>query len=196
MKNVGYCAVHFRDQNRFTRWAIQDCWKEVGQQTFQKVTQLVADQIADGVASTRVTQDELIRGYLQYLVVDAAAEMDVRTIPCRSYALMQHLGAPYYLIETGGLSPTSVRILDVNSWQEADQMIDSMDAADGNSFVRVRSEGDRISIVLPVDPAHPTIAPGTLMGLLQPFEKQLQAALRPMAQKRPQPYFGAAWPKR
>ncbi|MBM6582698.1 hypothetical protein ILT44_21060 [Microvirga sp. BT689] len=187
--------MHFRDQNKFTRWAIQDSWKGVGQQTFQKVTQLVADQIAEGVARKGISHDELITGYLQYLVVDAAAEMNLRTIPCRSYALMQHLGSPYYLIETDGLSPISVRSLEVNSWQEADQMIDDMDAEHGNSYVRVRNQADHISIILPDDPAHSAIAPGTLTGLLQPYEKLLQGGLRPKPEKGLRPYYGAARPK-
>jgi hypothetical protein len=195
MENIGYCAVYFRDQNKFTRWAIQESWKEVGQHTFQKITQLAADKIAEGVVKNGVSHDELITGYLQDLVVTAASEMNLRTIPCRSYALMQHLGVPYYLIDTGGLSPTILRSFEVSSWQEADQMIDDIEASDGNSFARVRNQADQISIMVPVDPAHPVIAPGTLTGLLQPYEKLLQAAIRPKPEKRLRPYYGAARPK-
>jgi hypothetical protein len=195
MNKVGFCAVHFQDKEKLSRWAILDSWKHLGEHTLMRVTRLIAEGLAAGTTDVGVSQDHLIENYLRDLVIDAAVQMDVKTTPCRSYALMLHLGSPCFLISTGESEPNSVRPMATESWQEADRIIDQMEADMGHFHVRIRSEGDRVSVLIPTDMPHPIVANGTLTGLLQPLEKKLQAALAPKPPEGLKPFFGRARPK-
>jgi hypothetical protein len=195
MSKIGLCAVYFQDPGKFTRWAIQDDWKHYREYTLTRVTQKIADQIDASTVEPGATRDGLIERLLLELVVDAAAEMDLKVLPCRSSALMQHLGWPCFPIETGGPGQNSVRPMESRSWREADEMIDRFEAGWGNPNVRIRSEGDQVTVLIPGNGHTPVLPSGTLTGLLQPLEEQLQAALRPKPPKGLKPFFGRARPK-
>jgi hypothetical protein len=177
MNKVGFCAVHFQHAEKYTRWAIQDRWKPLGEHTLMQVKCRIATAMAENTVDPSIPEDELVEIALQDLVVEAAAQMDVKAIPCRSYALMLHLGAPCFLIKVAPSEPSSIHVMPTDSWQEADRLVDRFDEARGDTYVRIRSQGDHIVILSPDGLPNPTIAPGTLTGLLQPLEEEIQAAL-------------------
>ncbi|MBM6583844.1 hypothetical protein ILT44_26955 [Microvirga sp. BT689] len=194
MKNIGFCAVYFEDQGKYTRWAIQDEWKHVGEFTRARVAQVVSDQIAAGIVRPGDSRDDLVREMLVDLVVEAATQMDRKLIPCRSFALMQHMGWPCFMIETGASSGSSIRPIESASWQEAGRLIDQLEGSAGDSFVRVRRKGDRV-VVLSRDGGRPAGLPtGTLTGQLAALEKHLQNS-DPRIPKGLKPFLNRSIPK-
>jgi hypothetical protein len=174
MKKIGFCAVHYTDIGKFTRWAIQDDWARVGEYTSARVAKIVSDKLASGTVRLGANQNDLVQEMLMDLVVEASSEMNTKVIPCRSFALMQHVGWPYFIIETGSTSGRSIRPIDAASWQKADRLIDQMEAKAGDSFVRIRTNGNQ-DMVLSRYGGRPTNIPtGTLTGRLAPLEKHLQ----------------------
>jgi hypothetical protein len=129
--NIGFCAVHFKDTDEFTRWPIKRQWRPVGKTTLAKVTDLAIQDLAAGQDSQANTQNDLITSYLIKHVVDAAYRKDLDVIPCRSYALMKHLNSNCFIIEAIGDRPGQLRSLGTRSWKKADRIIDEMEACMG-----------------------------------------------------------------
>lgn len=194
MTKIGFCVVHDKDQGKYTRWPIQDDWNRVGEYTLTQVRQLVADQIAADTVRPAAAQDELVRQMLVDLVVDAATQMNPKVVPCRSFALMRHVGWPYYMIETGASGGSSICPIDCASWQEADQIVTQLEASSGDSFVRIRRKGDRVVVLSRDGGLPPTPPTGTLTGQLQSLEKHLQNS-DPKIPKGLKPFLNRSIPK-
>lgn len=180
--NIGFCAVYLNFAQGYTRWPIKDCWRDVGEYSLRRVTDEVSSRMQEIGISDQALQDKFIKEWLVDLVIEAAEEMDPKTFPCRSYALMRHLGHSCFIINA---ETRAVQIMETSSWLEADQAIDAQEAKDGMSFFHVLGQGNSFRVVLPYDPASPSIAPGTFRGAFAPLQHQLEQMFGNSAPKAP-----------
>src|SRR5215217_8170562 len=108
MRKIGFCAVYYKDQGKYSRWAIHDEWKHVGEVTLMRVAQVVNDGMASGAAKPGASHNDLVKEMLVDLVVEATKQMDTKLVPCRSFALMRHVGWPCFMIETGASASNTI----------------------------------------------------------------------------------------